>query len=96
MHGQLKNFPPSRFLEELPEDIRRNAPRAAGTYPPPGVFAFQPGTTVYHEDFGQGIVWKSVIKEGSHVVTIRFDSGQTREFLPKYERRLERIEADGL
>ncbi|MDR1626872.1 MAG: UvrD-helicase domain-containing protein [Spirochaetia bacterium] len=96
IHGQLKNFPPSRFLEELPEEIRGSARRAAGTYPPPGVFAFRPGTTVYHEDYGQGIVWKSAIKEGSHLVTVRFDSGQTREFFPKYERRLERVAADGL
>jgi DNA helicase-2/ATP-dependent DNA helicase PcrA len=96
VHGQLKYLPPSRFLEELPEEIRRGCLRNAGTYPPPAVFSFPPGTTVYHEEYGQGIVWKSTIKDGSHVVTIRFDSGQTREFLPKYERRLERVETDGL
>jgi DNA helicase-2/ATP-dependent DNA helicase PcrA len=96
LHGQVQTYPPSRFLQELPEDIQKSALRTAGTYPPPGVPAFQPGTTVYHEEYGQGIVFKSAIKEGAHVVTIRFDSGQVREFLPKYERRLERVESDGL
>ncbi|MDR1931815.1 MAG: UvrD-helicase domain-containing protein [Spirochaetales bacterium] len=96
MHGQSKSSPPSRFLAELPGEIRTGAFKAPGAYPPPEVFAFSPGTTVYHEDYGQGIVWKSVIREGGHVVTVRFDSGKTLEFLPKYERRLERIKVDGL
>jgi DNA helicase-2/ATP-dependent DNA helicase PcrA len=96
IHGQLKELPPSRFLDELPEEMRQSQTNTAGGgYPPAAVFAFKPGTTVYHEDYGQGIVWKSLIKDGNHVVTIRFDSGATRDFLPKYERRLERIQVDG-
>jgi DNA helicase-2/ATP-dependent DNA helicase PcrA len=96
VHGQMKTLPPSRFLQELPEEIRVGALQTVGQYPPPEVFAFKPGTTVYHEEYGQGIIWKSLIREGSQVVTVRFDSGKTREFLPKYERRLERVEMDGL
>jgi DNA helicase-2/ATP-dependent DNA helicase PcrA len=96
VNGQTKPMQPSRFLEELPEEIRTGALRPAGGYPPPGVFTLKPGTSVYHEDYGQGIIWKSAIKEGNHVVTVRFDSGKTRDFLPKYERRLERVEIDGI
>jgi DNA helicase-2/ATP-dependent DNA helicase PcrA len=102
IHGQLKSFPPSRFLEELPEEIRssarsrRGAPgagRASGTSPLGG---FHPGTTVYHENYGQGMVWKSKIRGGEQVVTVRFDTGAVLEFLPRYERRLERAYGDGL
>jgi DNA helicase-2/ATP-dependent DNA helicase PcrA len=91
IHGQLKSLPPSRFLDELPQEIRRKQ-----NYSPPRSAAFSPGTTVYHEDYGQGIVWRSVVKEGKQLVTVRFDTGKVLQFLPKYERRLERIEVDGL
>ncbi|MCL1817713.1 MAG: hypothetical protein FWG35_02195, partial [Spirochaetaceae bacterium] len=118
VHGQPRFMEASRFLEELPEEIRardalrqnrsqgwgRNlddgAFRPGGpkekSYPSAEVFSLQPGTTVYHEDYGQGIVVKSRVSDGSHVVSVRFDSGKTHEFLPKYERRLERVQVDGL
>ena len=100
LHGQPKIMQPSRFLEELPKEISANTPRGASSAQfaphPPGVSLYKPGTTVYHEDYGQGIVWKSIVKEGNHIVTVRFDSGKTCDFIPKYERRLERIEMDGI
>jgi DNA helicase-2/ATP-dependent DNA helicase PcrA len=96
VHGQTKALPPSRFLAELPAEVRASLPRRAPAPAPVSVSGFFPGSTVYHDDYGQGIVWKSKIKGGAQVVTVRFDTGAVLDFIPKYESRLERIEVDGL
>lgn len=112
VHGQSRVMEASRFLEELPKEIRgamrSGAIRSRGWgqgsgwagvraqgQAPQKALPFPPGTTVYHDDHGQGIVVKSRIAQGNHVVSVRFDSGQTCDFFPKYERRLERVEVDG-
>ncbi|MFW5715358.1 MAG: ATP-dependent helicase [bacterium] len=42
------------------------------------------GTRVYHDDYGAGVVWKTT-HNGSHlVVFVRFETGQTAQFIPEY------------
>ena len=91
LHGRILTFPPSRFLNELPESVK---PKAGAAAPRDGGYAT--GSAVYHEEYGQGIVWKSITGGENHVIMVRFDSGKVMQFLPKYERRLERIERDGI
>jgi hypothetical protein len=81
---------PSRFLEELPAEVKRPKPLVG----PADEFAV--GSTVYHEEYGQGIVWKSLQSGETLMIQVRFDTGKLMQFLPKYERRLEKISVDGL
>jgi DNA helicase-2/ATP-dependent DNA helicase PcrA len=91
LHGRQYAFEPSRFLAELPEEVRgRNTPAA------PEDTGFPVGSLVYHEEYGQGIVFRRSFTDGNLAILVRFDSGQAKSFLPKYERRLERVAADGL
>ena len=83
---------PSRFLNELPEaevevDSRYSLPgMGAGG---PGAYSeeaqqWKKGTRVYHDDYGAGVVWKTA-HNGSHlVVFVRFETGQTAQFIPEY------------
>ncbi len=90
LHGRLQEFEPSRFLMELPDGIR-------GTEEPlsPEEAGFPVGAPVYHEEHGPGYIWKRSVTGGNLVVVVHFSSGRSLSFLPKYERRLERIAVDG-
>jgi DNA helicase-2/ATP-dependent DNA helicase PcrA len=48
------------------------------------------GTAVYHDDYGPGIVSKAWYSGAEAVVVVRFETGATAQFLPKYT-PLERI-----
>jgi len=44
------------------------------------------GTRVYHDDWGYGqIVSGSVSADGEFVVTVQFESGGRKKFLPEYQ-----------
>jgi len=50
------------------------------------------GQTVYHDEYGQGVVVKASETESSGtLVVVRFESGKTAQFFPKYTRKLEKI-----
>ena len=89
MHGKLLPMEPSRFLRELPEEVERSGK-------PKGQDGFEIGSTVFHEDYGQGMVVRRWYEKEMFLVMVRFDSGKVLRFLPKYERRLERTAMDGL
>lgn len=42
------------------------------------------GTRVYHDDYGPGVVWKSVSNGDEELVFVQFETGQTAQFFPKY------------
>ncbi len=89
--GRIQSFTPSSFLLEIPEDLLQiNAPSAAGDEEPDGLTA---GTQVYHDDYGSGIIVKSWYNGSDRVVQVRFETGRTARFLPKYT-PLERISRD--
>ncbi len=89
LHGKLLPMQPSRFLRELPEETERTGRQD-------GNDGFEIGRAVYHEEYGQGMVVRRWYEKDVFTVQVRFDSGKVMRFLPKYERRLERIETDGL
>ncbi len=103
IHGRLLTFVPSRFLREIPAEFLESAAggplgaRAHGSGSGAGGDGadeeggeFAPGTYVYHDDYGTGMVikkWKSGVNE---LVRVRFESGNIAQFIPRYA-PLERI-----
>ncbi len=83
---------PSRFLNELPQaevevDSRYSLPGStigSGAGYDEEAQQWKKGTRVYHDDYGAGVVWKTT-HNGSHlVVFVRFETGQTAQFIPEY------------
>ena len=98
--GRVSFYTPSRFLSEIPDglltytgrdDMQQNGNAADGggqSHSP-----YSPGVRIYHDDYGYGIVVKNWYNGSELSVLVRFDTGQTAQFLPKYT-PLERIAAD--
>ncbi|MFQ3619676.1 MAG: UvrD-helicase domain-containing protein [Spirochaetales bacterium] len=98
LYGRLLQVDPSRFLQELPRDVWENSKpylqqrTSMPAFPSDG---FPPGTLVYHEEYGQGMVVRSWVQEGLGVIQVQFESGRRAQFIPRYEKRLEKVERDG-
>ena len=44
------------------------------------------GTRVYHDDWGYGVInYSTLTEEGEYIVSVGFESGVTKKFLPKYQ-----------
>lgn len=99
MYGQTKSMAPSPFLSELGEDnIRVLGQRPflfnPGFQPSPGAGeASHPlskkwhvGAGVYHDEWGHGqIVRAAVTEEGEYLISVSFESGGIKKFLPQYQ-----------
>jgi ATP-dependent DNA helicase UvrD/PcrA len=89
--GKLNYQSPSRFLNDIPEEFLVSSPESASNrnlksdYPP--------GTTVYHDDYGNGQVIKEWDNGNEVLIMVRFETGRTAQFIPKYA-GLEKISAD--
>ncbi len=86
--GRLSLQYPSRFLNELPESYVESKSGGSADYNP-----FPPGTWVYHSDYGTGQVWREWDNGRDSVILVKFESGKTAQFLPKYS-DLEKISPD--
>jgi DNA helicase-2/ATP-dependent DNA helicase PcrA len=88
MRGRLEFMRPSSFLYELPPDLTAALPRRA----PAGDPDWPVGQAVFHEEYGPGSVVQSRMDpQGLCAVTVRFHSGLVLRFVPRYDRRLERV-----
>ena len=81
--GRREWSDPSRFLEEIPRDLvcSDGAPvgesdREGGDLPV--------GTCVYNDDYGTGVVCKEWYNGKDYMVLVRFETGRTATFIPKY------------
>ncbi len=111
LHGKLTDFLPSRFLTEIPKELVQvdadgysgglggdgagtlsglRSGRARGENHP-----WPRGTAVYHDNYGSGVVTKAWHAGSEAVVLVRFETGATAQFIPKYT-PLERIAGDDL
>jgi DNA helicase-2/ATP-dependent DNA helicase PcrA len=90
LHGRLQPMEPSRFLRELPLSVREYSIQQ-----PEKNDGFEPGTLVYHEEYGQGMILRRWYKDAVTVVLVRFENGRTAQFIPRYEKRLEKVSRDG-
>ena len=109
LHGKLSDFLPSRFLTEIPKElIHVDAGEYASGRPGDAVGALNGlrngrskgeehpwprGTALFHDDYGSGLVVKAWYSGSEPVVLVRFETGATAQFLPKYT-PLERIAGD--
>lgn len=79
LYGRTEERYPSRFLEELPEefvDTEGEISDASGEY--------KPGTRLFHEDYGVGIVNKNLFNNGHTVLHVVFESGRTAVLMPEF------------
>ena len=100
MYGHTEYLQPSRFLYEMPRDSMRvigNAPRAfvngtararttAETESHPLAAQWPKGMRVYHDEYGYGWITSGEAVNGEYAITVRFESGGAKRFLPAYQR----------
>jgi DNA helicase-2/ATP-dependent DNA helicase PcrA len=82
VHGRTMDFVPSRFLGEIPRDLATVLGGAEAAAPSEN--QFPPGTSVYHDEYGAGVVTRSWHSGGELVVLVQFETGRVARFLPKY------------
>ena len=86
--GHVEEMAPSPFLDEIPDElVKKSGVDAMGQ----GAEEWAPGTGVYHEEYGTGVVERTWYSDGTQLVQVRFQSGRVGKFLPKYA-RLERVD----
>ncbi len=86
--GRVEELSPSPFLDEVPDELVNKTgvdPAQAGAE------EWTPGTGVFHEEYGTGVVERTWYTDGTQLVQVRFQSGRVGKFLPKYA-RLERVD----
>jgi DNA helicase-2/ATP-dependent DNA helicase PcrA len=88
LFGRFTHMEPSRFLDEIPEERVR---RVGDTGDEEDRFPL--GCAVFHEEYGPGTVERKWYTAGNLLVQVRFRSGRTAKFVPKYT-ALERICSD--
>ena len=98
--GRWQSFMPSSFLEEIPGDfldVRGNSGYGSvhsyGNDSPGAGGGWPPGTGVFHEDYGSGVVCKEWSNGQDLMILVRFETGRTAQFIPKYT-PLERVAND--
>jgi DNA helicase-2/ATP-dependent DNA helicase PcrA len=85
--GRTTEMSPSRFLDEVPAQAVQ---RIGGEGSEEADDGYAPGTGVYHDEYGTGVVERKWYTDGALLVQVRFQTGRVAKFLPKYA-RLERV-----
>ncbi len=81
LYGRFEEAWGSRFLEEIPKDrieILGAAPLRVSSSP------YSPGTRIYHDDYGEGVITKNLKNSGHLVIQVNFDTGHSMTFLPEF------------
>lgn len=101
MYGQTKYMSPSPFLSEIGADEMRvvgNLPSsmqedfAGENAVDPVAKKWRVGASVFHDDWGPGIISSGRMSEGEYVISVVFENGSVKKFLPKYQKALILIE----
>lgn len=90
--GRTHMQQPSRFLRDLPREEIEIDDRYSLPYSfdqilqggDDGAQKWRRGTRVYHDEYGTGVVWKTEQKGAELLVIVRFETGHTARFIPKY------------
>ena len=96
MYGQTKYMSPSPFLNEIDKSLLRVLGKKPDLFAPganasqdPVAQKWRVGASVYHDDWGHGqIVNGRMSEEGEWVISVRFENGGIKKFLPKYQKTL--------
>lgn len=91
VHGRRLDLIPSRFVGEIPRELIDLSSDQRMPQSPES--EFPPGTAVYHDDYGSGMVVRSWYGGRELVVLVQFESGRSAKFIPRYT-QLERIQSD--
>ena len=90
--GRWMEYPPSRFLGEVPKGMLEQFGGKADLGAAAAYAQWRPGVGVYHDDHGYGRVARvAPAAEAGVVVTVRFETGSSLQFFPKYTKKLEII-----
>lgn len=93
LYGQTKYMSPSTFLKEIGKDNVRvlgNKPASfrysTEEIQDPLAKKFHKGALIFHDDYGHGqIVHCEQNDEGEYVISVSFETGGVKRFLPKYQ-----------
>ena len=93
LYGHFQEMTPSIFIKEAEDafDIQGIRPKTEGEKHyfsnPNSILAekFKKGTKIYHDDFGYGIVESMNGLGQDIVISIRFETGSSKKFIPKYQ-----------
>jgi len=80
--GKLNYQTPSRFLNDIPDEFMAEAPDLVSAGHSKKEFPL--GTVVYHDDYGTGQVIKEWDNGKEDLIIVKFESGRTGQFIPKY------------
>jgi DNA helicase-2/ATP-dependent DNA helicase PcrA len=97
VHGRIERMEISPFLLEIDSsllvtsgekprgffygtDARTESPARSRDFP------WRLGAIIQHDEYGYGKILSSNIKEGELVISVRFESGAVKTFLPEYQR----------
>lgn len=100
LFGRTNFMIPSPFLAELGNEIRILGQKpdsfsASRTEKNPLEKKYCMGACVFHDDYGHGqIIRSSYSDEGEYVVTVSFETGGIKKFLPKYQKNSLLVEDD--
>ena len=102
MYGQTKFMSPSPFLSEIQKDEMRvigevpssvHGSFAGENAEDPIVKKWRVGASVFHDDWGPGIISSGrMSEEGEYVISVVFENGSVKKFIPKYQKALILIE----
>lgn len=100
LFGRTNFMIPSPFLAELGNEIRilgqtPDSFSVSRTEKSPLEKKYCMGACVFHDDYGHGqIIRSSYSDEGEYVVTVSFETGGIKKFLPKYQKNSLLVEDD--
>jgi DNA helicase-2/ATP-dependent DNA helicase PcrA len=96
LFGKLEFMEPSPFLHEIDRSLLSIAglvPRGffsgqsdGGDETHPLASKWRIGAIIEHDDYGYGKIISAETKEGELVITVRFESGGVKTFLPEYQK----------
>lgn len=90
--GRIMEYQPSRFLAEVPKELLKSFGGKLDLSIAEAAGAWKTGTRVYHDDHGAGYVARvAPAGEAGVCVTVRFETGRTLQFFPKFTKKLERM-----
>lgn len=101
LYGHTQPMMPSRFLMEA-GDVFTVMGRVPLSFSRAGVFSndeeelspkaelletWKKGVRLYHDDYGYGQIVSSTAESGEVVITVQFENGERKKFMPEYQGR---------
>jgi len=101
LYGRTEYMQPSQFLMEAGPGVfkvlgtppaaymsaagNRDGMAGASDISDPLAVKWCTGTRIYHDDYGYGQIVHTARRSGEYVITVRFENGNTAQFLPRYQ-----------